>query len=151
MLAKKFKRKLPRNYAFIFEDPKDVNEFYSFINTKYRQDHVNVGWNVPFKIEDQEFFLSYYETEIPNKTINLVPILIDFTLEEEGVGPVFNEGAYYKRNGNWYVAITIFDGNMKDCLRPNNLYRKKIINYLKDLQNVYLQTDNYEVLHFEKQ
>jgi len=29
MVAKKFKRSLPRDYAFIFEDPKDANEFYN--------------------------------------------------------------------------------------------------------------------------
>ncbi len=34
-VAKKFKRKLPKDYAFIFEDTKEANEFYNYINLKY--------------------------------------------------------------------------------------------------------------------
>ncbi|MGB0280384.1 MAG: hypothetical protein ACPGAA_06325, partial [Flavobacteriaceae bacterium] len=35
-IAKRFKRDLPKRYGFIFEDTKEADEFYSFINTKYQ-------------------------------------------------------------------------------------------------------------------
>ena len=34
MLAKRFKRQLPRDHAYIFKDPKEADEFYNYINTK---------------------------------------------------------------------------------------------------------------------
>ena len=34
-VAKKFKRKLPKTNAFIFEDPKEADAFYNYINIKY--------------------------------------------------------------------------------------------------------------------
>jgi hypothetical protein len=33
--AKKFKKDLPNFYGFVFEDTKNTDEFYKFINTKY--------------------------------------------------------------------------------------------------------------------
>ena len=33
--GKKFKKQLPKQNVYVFEDPKDVNEFYTYINAKY--------------------------------------------------------------------------------------------------------------------
>ncbi len=142
MVAKKFKRKLPKQHAFIFEDPKDANEFYNYVNTKYELNHDNVEWNVPFVIEGETFFFSFYETEIPDKTLNFLPFLIDAKLEQEGIDPLF-EDAYVSRKGNWYLAITVADNKMKDCLKPEYIKRESILKYLRDLRIEYLNTDNY--------
>jgi hypothetical protein len=40
-LAKRFKRDLPKQHGFIFEDPKEADEFYTFINTKYQLPGIN--------------------------------------------------------------------------------------------------------------
>lgn len=50
MVARKFKRKIPKQNAFIFEDTKDANEFYNYVNIKYQLDHNDVEFNVPFVI-----------------------------------------------------------------------------------------------------
>ena len=108
MLAKKFKRKLPKRYAFIFEDHKDADEFYNYINTKYGLDHQDVERNVPITVDNTAYFLSFYETEIPTKTINLIPILIDATLAEKGYDPIL-EDVEFSRIGNWYIVLTVSD------------------------------------------
>lgn len=142
MLAKKFKRNLPRDYAFIFKDPKDADEFYDFINAKYALDNQIVQWNVPFTIESNEYFLSFYETEIPTKTINLVPLIVDISLVNNGYDPLF-VGAEFSRVGNWYLALTVSDAAMNDCLAPNYKYRDKVVKYLRNLRTEYLNTHNY--------
>ena len=102
--ANKFKRKLPKEYSFVFEDPKDANEFYNYINTKFQLEHQQVDWDVPFIIENQFHYLRFYETEIPNKTLNLIPFIIDAKLESNGNNPIF-EDVYVSRKGNWYIVM----------------------------------------------
>jgi hypothetical protein len=142
MIGKKFKRSLPRDYTFIFEDPKDADEFYNYINTKYQLKYRDVEWNVPLTIDNEKFFLSFYEVEIPTKTINLIPIIIDAKLEENGHDPIL-EDAEFSRRGKWYLALTITDVDMKDCLNPNYKSRNKVLKYLRGLRLEYLNTHNY--------
>jgi hypothetical protein len=142
MVAKKFKRKLPKLYAFIFEDPKEANEFYNYVNIKYELNHENVEWNVPFEISEKLFYFSFYEVEIPNKTLNLLPIFIDGALESKDYNPIFEE-SYISRTGHWYLAITVSDYTFKDCLKPDYIYREAILKYLSDLRIAYLKTSNY--------
>lgn len=142
MVAKKFKRKLPRRNAFIFEDPKNAEEFYNYINTKYELNHIDVGWNVPITIEGEKLFLTYYEIEIPTKTINLIPILIDVGLESNGYDPLLAD-AEFSRIGNWYLVLTVTDSDFNDCLKPSYKFQKEIIKYLRSLRIEYLNTHEY--------
>jgi hypothetical protein len=142
MVAKKFKRNLPKHYSFIFNDPKDADEFYNFINMKFDLKHKDVEWNVPFSIDSKEYFLSFHESEIPDKTLNLIPIAIDAKLESNGHNPLL-EDAHVSRVGNWYIVLTVFDDEIKDCLKPEYESREKILKYLEDLRQEYLTTHDY--------
>ena len=142
MVAKKFKRKLPKRHAFIFEDPKDANEFYNYINTKYELYHQDVEFNVPFVVNNNEYFFSFHETEIPDKTLNLLPIAVDLTLKSKEWDPMF-EGLYETRKGNWYLVLTVSDDDFKDCLKPGHPDREAILEYLRKMQTEYLTTSNY--------
>ncbi|WP_233267608.1 hypothetical protein [Algibacter sp. L1A34] len=142
MVAKKFKRKLPKRQAFIFEDPKNSNEFYNYVNTKYELQHQDVEFNVPFKVDGQLLYFSFHEVEIPNKTFNLIPVILDAKLDHEGYDPLF-EDSYTSRQGNWYIVITVNDEAMNDCLKPNNLYKASVLKYLKQMRLEYLNTSNY--------
>ena len=113
MIAKKFKRNLPKHYSFIFNDPKDADEFYNFIDIKYNLKHTDVQWNVPFTIDSKEYFLSFHETEIPTKTLNLIPIVIDAKLVSKGHSPLL-EDVHFSRVGNWYLVLTVFDSEIED-------------------------------------
>ena len=147
--AKKFKRKLPKKNAFIFEDTKDANEFYNFINTKYQLNPLDVNFKVPFRIEEKLYFLSYYEVEKTTKTLNLLPIIIDGATS----GTDFETDLYYNyvsRIGSWYLVITINDIDSNDCLKESHPNYNKVLKYLKDLKKEYLSTHNYEELLFTK-
>jgi len=150
MVAKRFKRKLPKQNAFIFEDPKDANEFYSYINTKYELNHIDVGMNTPMLIEGKTYYVTFHEVEIPDKTFNILAIFVDLALYKSDLEPMFEDN-YVSRKGNWYLVITVEDEAFKDALSDKYPERQHIINYLQDMRKEYLSTYNYLEALFEKQ
>jgi len=141
-IAKRFKRNLPKSYSYIFKDPKNANEFYNYINTIYQLNGKDVEFNVPVSINNNKYFLSFYEVEIPTKTVNLVPMLIDGKLESS-CSNAFLQDAYVSRKGTWYIVLTISDSKVNDCLHPKYTNRQEIISFLKKLRLEYLNTADY--------
>ncbi len=142
MVAKKFKRQLPRETSFIFEDPKDAYEFYDYINTKFQLKDLDVGLNTPFQIEGETFYLSYQEAEISDKTLNVPLVLIDAKRDGSGNSRLF-EGQYVSRKGNWYLVLNVYDEALKNCLLEDHPYKDKVINYLENMRTEYVSTSNY--------
>lgn len=142
MLAKKFKRQLPKDYAFIFEDPKDANEFYNYINIKFELHDEDVNYQVPIIVNNSAYYMTFHETEIPTKTLNLIPIAIDAKRESNGNDPLL-EDAHISRKGHWYLVITLIDTDGNDSLKPEYKDRQALIKYLKQLKTEYLTTVNY--------
>ncbi|WP_281299065.1 hypothetical protein [Flavobacterium limnophilum] len=140
--AKKFKKDLPNFNGFIFEDTKNANEFYNFINAKYNLKHTFVDSNVPISINNKRYYLSFFERERTTKTLNLIPIAIDVAVESKGNDPLL-ENLYTSRNGSWYLILTVTDPEIRDCLNPNYPEHIEIVNYLKKLKNEYFSTNNY--------
>jgi hypothetical protein len=149
MLAKKFQRKMPKEMAFVFKDPKDADEFYSYINKKYRLNHEDVGINVPFELGGQTLYLTYHEAERTDESVNLPLVLIDAKRDSNGNDRLF-ENSYSTRKGHWYILITVYDDNLKNCLKEKHPMNSQTIEYLKALQKEYLTTHNYEELLFTK-
>jgi len=138
-VAKKFKRKLPKKHAFIFEDPKEADAFYYYINNKYKLNHKNVESNVPFAFNSKIYFLSFYEIEITTKYLNFLPFLIEASVSLAINGePSFNGEVEIDRIGSWYLALTVSNLNKDDCLDPNYEFSPELIDYLQDLKTTYL-------------
>ena len=144
--ARDFKRDLPDDYAFVFEDEKDADEFYHFINTKFQLDHLDVEFNVPIAIGNAVYYMSFYEREKTTETANLVPILIDAILEDQEMDPLL-EDAYGSIRSYWYILITVVDEDFNDCLNPRHPYQQEVIKALRNLKEEYQTTHHYvEVL-----
>lgn len=142
-VAKKFKRKLPNSYAFIFEDHKEADDFYHFINLKYGLNHKNVERSVPFIVNNKKYYLSFYETFIPTKTLDLFPLIFEATLAMTlGGQDSYGGEIEITRTDSWYLVLIVSDSNFEDCLEPNNKYRAEVLNYLKDLKIEYLSSYN---------
>jgi hypothetical protein len=141
-LAKKFKRDLPKNYAFIFEDTKDANEFYNFINMKYDRKHIDVEYNVPISLNQKTYYLSFHEREKTTSTINLLPLVVDAAANSNDVGPLMQDH-YTSRTGKWFILLTVSDDNFQDCLESDYPNRESILSYLRQLQTEYFRTHNY--------
>ncbi|MEK6152862.1 hypothetical protein WIW50_06360 [Flavobacteriaceae bacterium 3-367] len=146
--GKRFKRSLPKRQMFIFEDPKEANAFYDYVNTKFALEHQQVYDDVPFRIKGKQFFFSFYEVEIPTKTINLIPIMIDGLLDQAEMDPLLEE-VHSTREGNWYLAIEVYSDDENDCLHENSLSRSLVLNYLRTLKEEYLSTHNYHETVFK--
>jgi len=147
--AKKFKRKLPRETAFIFKDPKNDGEFYNYINTKYKLKGVDVRLNTLIQIDGKTFYLTYHETDKDDATLNLPLVAIDATLESKGYSRLFEDG-YSSRKGHWYILITIYDEDVENALLKKHPMRQQVEDYLVALKHEYLTTHNYEELYFKK-
>jgi len=146
-LAKRFKRDLPKQHGFIFEDPKEADEFYKFINTKYWLPGINR--KIPLWIDSKPYIMNVYERRRTTSTLNFIPILIDAALsdEERGVQGFFNS-FYTTRNEKWFIIITLTDLNRQDALMPNHEKRNANLVFLCSLQKEYLNTVNYMEAYF---
>jgi len=149
MKAKKFQRKMPRETSFIFKDSKDADEFYNYINKKFKLNDIDVGINVPFQLDGQTLYLTYIEAERTDEKVNLPLVLIDAKRESNGNSRLF-EDHYSSRTGHWYIILTVYDENIKNCLIDKHPLKAKTIQYLKDLKQEYLTTQNYEELLLTK-
>jgi len=146
--GKRFKKGLPEKTVFAFEDPKDTDAFYNYINTKYQLEDYYVDVEVPFKVEDKEYFLSFYEVEIPDKSLNLFTMAIDVALVASDGEPMLSD-TYATREGNWYIAIEVFSATEKDCLHEDSQSRAIVLPYLRSLKEEYLSTHNYNEVVFK--
>lgn len=140
--ARKFKRDLPNEFAFVFEDEKDANEFYHFVNTKFQLDFEDVETNVPLYLEGEVYFMSFHEREKTTEAVSLVPLLIDGILQNQDYGPLL-EGAYSTHQSHWYILLTVLDEDFNDCLHPNYIHREDVIDLLRQLKEEYQGTHHY--------
>lgn len=146
--GKRFKKGLPEKTVFAFEDPKDAEAFYNYINIKYQLEDYYVDVEVPFKIDDNEYFLSFYEVEIPDKSLNLLTMAVDVALVASDSEPILSD-SYATRDGNWYIAIEVFSATEKDCLHENSPSRAEVLSYLRAIKEEYLSTHNYNETLFK--
>jgi len=146
--GKKFKKQLPGQYVYVFEDPKDANEFYTYINAKYDIDYDVGGGNLPITIDNKNYFLTFYEVERSSKTVNLVPIVADAAMESKGNDPIF-DGSYTSRSGSWYIALTVTDNDFNDNLKETDPAYNEIFKHLDHLRNEYLTTANYMEIYLK--
>ncbi|SHI48892.1 hypothetical protein [Pseudozobellia thermophila] len=143
--GKRFKRSLSKRNFFIFEDPKEANEFYNYVNTKFQLNHVNVYDDVPFTIDGQNYFFAFYEISIPNKTLNLAPALFNVAMNRllDTEDDTYIDGQDMLRKDDWYIAIEVYSDAEKDCLSEDSLSRDSVLAYLRGLKNEYLTIHNY--------
>lgn len=152
--GKRFKRDLPEREMFIFADPKEAEMFYNYVDIKYALNNENVYDDVPFQVNQNQYFFSFYETEIPDKHINLFPLIADVFLNaaigNDEIEPILSNGVEeVQRAGNWYIAIEVYSDAEKDCLSPDSLSREAVLKYLRNLKEEYLATNNYNELVFK--
>lgn len=138
---------------FIFTDTKEADEFYSFINTKFQLHHNGVYDDVPFKILENQFFFSFYEVAISDKSINVVtPFLaaVGNKLLEVGDKPasIFNADSRVFRTSHYYIAIEVYSDDENDCLAKDSVSKEAVLNYLSALKKQYLATHNYNGVLF---
>ncbi len=146
----KFKKGLPNQTTFIFEDPKNADEFYTYINVKFNRQHLDAEFNNPIEVNGTTYYLTFFEAERKTKTINLLPIVADAILENKNItdGDAFIN-TYSSRNGQWYLIITVNDEDYNDALADTNLSRDEVINFLRAMKQEYLSTANYQDIFFK--
>lgn len=144
--GQRFHKDLSHHYSFIFNNPKNDNEFYNYMNTVYELQNIDELMDIPIAVEEKIFLFSFYEVDKGSTTLNLIPVIVDAKLNEEGFDPML-ESLYSTRKGYWYIIVTVFDENGNDALHPSHRSRLAIQKYLNELRTTFLDHDNYyEVL-----
>lgn len=143
MKGNKFKKKLPDRNAYIFSDPKNENEFYYYINTKFKRDHNYVEDNVPVEIDGTTYYISFFETGKKTKTFNLLRPIANEVLENNGVTRVFDEDPV-RSSDSWYIVLLVTDENFNDALDPDYGNHSSIVAYTDGLRREYLSMSNYK-------
>lgn len=152
--GKGFKKGLPKKTLFVFEDPKEAGEFYDYINIKFNLQDYYVDVEVPFHLDGENYSFSFYEVEKKDKAINLIPIIMDVTLNAALGNDDFEtytatDENTINRNGNYYVAVEVFSKEEQDCLSEEYDNRPRVLNYLRTLKEEYLSTHNYNEVVFK--
>ena len=153
--GKKFKRELSKRQMFIFENPKKDGHFYDYVNTKFQLNHKDVYDDIPFSFEGESYFFAWYEVEIPDKSVNIAPALINEVMnraldpdDEDEDSDYLNEPDVF-RKGNWYLALEVYSDTENDCLHKDALSREDVLKYLRALKKEYLSTHNYHEIVFK--
>lgn len=150
-VGKRFKKDLPKSYTYIFEDPKDADEFYNYINIKYDLNHQLVDDKVPISIDGNTYYFSFYEVDKGTSGINLLGMFVDKALENNDMIPLFDRDGYIVRGDEtWYIALTVIDQEMEDALHPDYSNRQDLLNFLKSMRTEYLTTTNYYDAYFKR-
>ncbi len=137
LVAKKFQRKLPKRYAFVFHDPKGANDFYYFIESRFKSNFDNFQWNVTVTIKGRIHNFTIYEVEKSTKTVNLIPIFADLVRHAKDKEALFRD-QYSTRSGSWYFAITVTENDYTDCLKSNDAHRQEVLEFLDFLRLSYV-------------
>ncbi|MRI01100.1 hypothetical protein GH721_11215 [Kriegella sp. EG-1] len=148
--GKKFKRGLPKRQMFIFEDTKQAGAFYDYVNIKYELNDIDVYDDIPFQIAGQEYFFSFYEIDIPDKSVNFLPVLFEQAINAAlHIEDDNNAEPKEIRKDNFYIAIEVYSDIEKDCLSSEALSKESVLKYLSNLRQEYLTTKNYNELVFK--
>lgn len=146
-IAKRFKRNLPKQYAFIFEDPKEADEFFDYLNTKYQLP--GIDRKIPIWISMKPYIMNFYERKRTDSSLNLIPIFADGVISAK-TDQTFFDAFYTIKDEKWYVVITITDLNGKDGLAPKYPKRDTVVSFLRALKKEYLNTANYMEAYFRR-
>ena len=152
--GKRFKKGLPEKTTFVFEDPKEHGEFYKFINTKYGLNDYYVDVEVPFEIEGETFYFSFYEVVKKSKALFLLPLATDVAIHaatnaDEFEPSVANEDNSILEGDYFYIVMEVYSDEEKDCLHKGSSNSQKVLTYLQDLKTEYLATHNYNEIVFK--
>ena len=152
--GKRFKKGLPEKTTFVFEDPKDHGDFYEYINTKYQLDNHYVDVEVPFEVDGETYYFSFYEVVKKSKALFLLPLATDVALHaasnaDEFEPAVANNDNTILEGSSFYIVMEVYSDNEKDCLHQNSSHNEKVLAYLQGLKTEYLNTDNYNEVLFK--
>lgn len=131
--GKRFKRKLPKQQAYIFQDPHGTDSFYHFFNSNYQQNDVDVAHNIAVTIDHRVYYLSFFETEKKTKIINLIPSILGDD-DEDQINSIENR----------YIILMIRDAYFNDALKQGYRERDKVITYLNELKTSYINSITYD-------
>ena len=57
--------------------------------------------------------------------------------------------SYTSREGQWYLVITVNDGDLKDALNKSSVHSDNLLQFLRKMKQGDLSTVNYQETYFK--
>ncbi|MEO0571728.1 MAG: hypothetical protein AAF039_08485 [Bacteroidota bacterium] len=154
--GERFKNGLPKKTTFVFEDPKNHGDFYEYVNLKYQLNDDFADVEVPFQIDGETFYFSFYEVIKKSKALFLLPLATDIAVHaatdaDEFEPVIANEDNSIVKGNSFYIVMEVYTDKEKDCLSKSYENQKRVLAYLRDLKEEYLATHNYNEIVFKNE
>ena len=94
-----------------------------------------VDVEVPFSLVNETYYMSFYEVELLNSTVDTFGTILGILAGEE----LEEEPEEYKH----YIAIEVYSKTDDDCLKEGSPSKETIIQYLNNLKKEYLNGENW--------
>ncbi|MFC4095792.1 hypothetical protein [Euzebyella saccharophila] len=97
-------------------------------------------------IDQDQYYFAFYEVSIPNKTLNLAPIIFNVAVSRALAledNEEFVPAEEITRRDRWYIAIEVYSDEQTDCLVKDSFSKESVLAYLRALKEEYLTIHNY--------
>jgi hypothetical protein len=138
--GKRLNRQLKHQPYFVFENKKGELFFYEFLDAKIIPKDYPYYLNVPIKIADNNYFISFNSVEGKDQRINVGGAFLSAIFNEAVNADVFETYVIVHNNYYLYVAIKVMDEENNNCLAEDYLHREVVLKYLRDLRIAYIHS-----------
>ncbi|MCV6628541.1 MAG: hypothetical protein OIF50_01640 [Flavobacteriaceae bacterium] len=152
MQGKKLNKQLSKHKLYyVFENHLEDFAFYDYLDTYHMPEDYHRYFNVPIQLGNDKFYITFMEVEAKSKTLDLFSPLANAMLNQAMGDEYFETESKIHEKYKTYIAIHVHDVNVSDCLRPNSLFRVKVLKYLSHIRKQYQNGNGYKKNLFRTQ
>ena len=131
--ANRFKKGLPKETGFIFEDRKEEGAFFGFLKDKFALTDDEMDYAIPIQIEERNYLLNFHEMDRTSEVFMLGLAILDAAVSDEEILDDYSASGSPK----WYIVLMVLDTDLKDALDKEYPHQKEVRAYLDLLRREY--------------
>lgn len=131
--ANRFKKGLPKETGFIFEDRKKEGAFFGFLKDKFDLSDDQMNYSIPIEVQGREYLLNFHEMDRTSEVYMLGLAILDAAVSDEEILEDYSASGSPK----WYVVLMVLDTDLKDALDKEYPHQKGVRAYLDLLRREY--------------
>ncbi|WP_298515227.1 hypothetical protein [uncultured Kordia sp.] len=145
--GKKLKKSLGKSNHFIFLNHLSESDLTSFIMYKLNADDNSYLQNMPVKINDIGFLMTFYTVKSKDKTLDLFSPIVNRALNNS-LNTGFNEDIQVDEFEYHYVAVYVESDIEADSLKDESIHKAIVEKYLVNLMDEYQRIGSVKELDF---
>lgn len=145
--GKKLKKSLSNSNYFVFHNHLYDNDLTSYIEYKLKAEENSFLQNIPVKISNNNFLMTFYTVSSKDVTIDILAPITNAALNKK-LNTDFDENIKTLETEYYYVAVYVESDLEADSLKEGSIHRTIVENYLISLMNQYQLIGSPEELNF---